>query len=78
MDRLIEENLSTTDMATRKRTYAEIARIWNDQVFTIWLPVMRVKIPVRDGFGNLNPTVIPHRVLWNIDRVFARHPGRRA
>jgi peptide/nickel transport system substrate-binding protein len=78
MDRLVEENLAAATMEERKRTYEALARIWNEQAFTIWLPVLRVKIPVREGFGNVRPTVIPHRVLWNIDQVFARKPSRQA
>jgi len=31
-----------------------------------------MKLPVRNGFGNLQPVALPHRLLWNIDRVFVR------
>jgi hypothetical protein len=55
-----------------------MARIWNEQVFTIWLPIPVVKVPVRNTFGNLHPSIIPHRLLWNSDRIFARKPARRA
>jgi peptide/nickel transport system substrate-binding protein len=74
IDSLMEVNLTAGSMAERKDTYAEMTRILDDQAYFIWLPVLRIKIPVRNGYGNLHPTVIPHRVLWNIDRVFARHP----
>jgi ABC-type transport system substrate-binding protein len=74
IDSLIEANLTAGSMAERKQTYAEMTRILDDQAYFIWLPVLRIKIPVRNGYGNLHPTVIPHRVLWNIDQVFARHP----
>jgi len=78
MDSLYEVNRSTLDHATRKQTYDEMARIWNEQVFTIWLPIPIVKVPVRNAFGNVHPTIIPHRLLWNSDRIFARKTARRA
>jgi peptide/nickel transport system substrate-binding protein len=78
MDALFDDVVGSTDLAVRKRAYGEIARLWNDQTFTIWLPVQKIKVPVREAFGNVHPTVIPHRVLWNIERVFARHPASTA
>jgi hypothetical protein len=78
MDRLVEENLAADSLSERRRTYQRMVQLWNDQAFTVWLPVLRIKVPVRDGFGNVHPTVIPHRVLWNIERVFSHHPSRPA
>jgi peptide/nickel transport system substrate-binding protein len=71
MDRLMDENVGTTDMAKRQQTFHELQRILNDECFLIWLPTINAKVPVKNRFGNLQPSVIPHRLLWNIDRVFA-------
>jgi hypothetical protein len=30
---------------------------------------------VSSRFGNVQPTIIPHRILWNIDRVYRRPRG---
>jgi len=38
----------------------------------VWLPTQIIKIPVRNHFGNVRPSVIPHRILWNIEQVFAK------
>jgi hypothetical protein len=65
-------------MEVRKRTWAEIQRLVNDECFVMWLPTIKLKLPVRNGFGNVHPTVIPHRILWNIDRVFKRQGQPRA
>jgi peptide/nickel transport system substrate-binding protein len=78
MDSLIEVIMTRRDRTARKQAYAEISRIWNQQVFTIWLPIPVTKVPVRNTFGNVHPTIIPHRLLWNSDRIFARNPARRA
>ena len=65
-------------MAERHRTWNEIQKTVNDECFVIWLPTINAKLPVRNRFGNMEPSVIPHRLLWNIDRVFVKQGGTRA
>jgi ABC-type transport system substrate-binding protein len=72
LDRLMDENVSTTDMAKRLASWREMQNIVNDQCWFIWLPTLTVKVPIRDTFGNLQPSVIPHRILWNIERVYLK------
>jgi hypothetical protein len=43
----------------------------------IWLPSVNIELPVRNGFGNIEPVAIPHRLLWNIDRVFVESRAAR-
>jgi hypothetical protein len=31
---------------------------------------------VRDRFGNVHPTILPQRLLWNIQTVFVKPRGR--
>lgn len=78
MDSLIGVIMTQADPATRKQAYQSILRIWNGEVYTIWLPIPLIQVPVRNTFGNVHPTIIPHRLLWNIDRVFALSKARRA
>ena len=72
VDALMEENVSTTDDAARRRSYRELMQIVNDQCWLVWLPTQLMKIPVRDRFGNVEPSPMPHRILWNADRIFVR------
>lgn len=72
INHLMDANVASNDLAERKRTWAEIETKVNDACFVVWLPTIVVKLPVRDKFGNLQPSVIPHRLLWNIDRVFVK------
>jgi peptide/nickel transport system substrate-binding protein len=76
IDQLMTDNVSTTDMGQRKQSWQEVQKIVNDECFFIWLPTQNVKLPVRNRFGNLQPSVIPNRLLWNIDRVFVKPHGR--
>jgi peptide/nickel transport system substrate-binding protein len=78
IDELVTANVGTLDMAERHRTWNEIQKIINDECFVIWLPTIKAKLPVRNRFGNMEPSVIPHRLLWNIDRVFVKQGGTRA
>lgn len=77
IDSLMAVNGSTLDLEVRRRTWREVERILNEEAFVIWLPAQKIKVPVRDGFGNVHPSVIPHRILWNIAEVFAKPSGAR-
>ena len=78
IDRLVTENVSTNDMAERLRSWHEIEDALNRECFVEWLPTLVYKVPIRNRFGNLHPSIIPHRIIWNIDRVFVKRPGQRA
>jgi len=74
IDELVEENLTTTDYAKRRAAWVEIQKLINQECFLVWLPTQVFKLPVRNKFGNVRPSVIPHRLLWNIEQVFVK-PG---
>jgi peptide/nickel transport system substrate-binding protein len=78
IDQLMTANVSTNDLNERRRTWNDIQKTLNEQCFVIWLPTINTKLPVRNKFGNLQPSIIPHRLLWNIDRVFVKRPGKAA
>ena len=56
----------------RKAAWKEIQSIWNEQGWFVWLPILNVKVPVSDRFGNVQPSVMAHRILWNIERVYVK------
>jgi peptide/nickel transport system substrate-binding protein len=72
LDRLMNTNLETLDLGKRKRASQEMQEHLNRECLFIWLPTLRAKIPISNRFGNLQPSVIPHRILWNIDRVYQK------
>ena len=78
IDSLFERIITVRDPATRKRISAAMDRIIGEQCWVVWLPVPKVEVPVRNRFGNLAPSSIRQRLLWNIETVFVRsRPGRR-
>jgi peptide/nickel transport system substrate-binding protein len=72
IDQLMDVIVTSLDQAERKKAYKEIETITNEQEWLIWLPIRRQKLPVSNRFGNVHPTVLPHRILWNIDRIFVK------
>ena len=76
IDRLMEANVATNDSTVRHRTWLEIQQVLNRECFVIWLPSQIIRLPVRNGFGNIQPSLLPNRLLWNVDRIFVRSPRR--
>jgi peptide/nickel transport system substrate-binding protein len=72
IDRLMDTIVASPDLTVRKAAWKEVQDTVNGQAWVVWLPTLNAKIPLRNGFGNAKPTVIPHRLIWNIDRVFVK------
>ena len=72
IDTLMDTLVGSSDVAVRKQAWRDVQNIVNEMSWLIWLPTMNAKLPMRNGFGNAKPSVIPHRLLWNIDRVFVK------
>ncbi|HXS82949.1 MAG TPA: ABC transporter substrate-binding protein [Methylomirabilota bacterium] len=77
IDSLFQVCIGTTDLAARKAAYRQMAEILNDECFVIWLPTLELKIPIRSRFGNVHPSQMPHRILWNSAVLFDKHPGQK-
>ena len=71
----LEKNLMSMDRDGQMATWKEMQNTLNREAFVIYLPIQIVKVPVRNTFGNVMPNIIPHRLLWNIEWVYAK-PGR--
>lgn len=72
IDSLMDTLVSSSDMTVRKQAWKDVQNIVNDQAWLIWLPTINAKLPLRNRFGNVKPSVIPHRLIWNIDRVYVK------
>jgi peptide/nickel transport system substrate-binding protein len=76
IDQLMDANVATTDVAERKRTWRELMQIVNDQCWIVWLPVQKMMLPVSSRFGNVAPSPMPHRILWNAQVLFVKSGGK--
>jgi peptide/nickel transport system substrate-binding protein len=72
MDALMDEIVSVQDMAARKRAYKEVESIVNEQAWFIWLPIANQKLPVSNRFGNVQPSILAHRILWNVEAIYVK------
>ena len=73
-----QRNVETIDLAGRKAAYHEMSQTLNDEAFLVWLPTLMMKLPISSRFGNVHPSPMPHRILWNADAIFVKHPdGKR-
>ena len=72
IDRLVDRLVASLDLAERKAIWKQIQNIWNEQAWSIWLPILNVKIPMSNRFGNAQPSIMAHRLIWNIDRVYVK------
>lgn len=77
IDKMVDAMVATTDMTKRKQAWDDIQKTVNEETWFIWLPTPKIEVPVRNGFGNVQPVIIPHRILWNIDRIFVKPRGQR-
>jgi ABC-type transport system substrate-binding protein len=74
VDELMQRLVYTRDVDARRAAWHELMQIVNDQCWFVWLPIMDLKLPVRAKFGNVAPSPMPHRILWNSERLFVK-PG---
>lgn len=72
IDALMDTLVASSDDTVRKTAWTEVQNIVNEQAWMIWLPTIKAKLPLRNRFGNAKPSVIPHRLIWNIDTVFVK------
>lgn len=72
IDELMDAIITTQDLEARKAAWKEMQTIVNDQAWMIWLPILDYMLPASNKFGNLQPSIMAHRLLWNIERVYFR------
>lgn len=72
IDALMDTIVTTLDVSKQQTAWKEIQTIWNEQGWDIWLPVLKIKVPMGSKFGNAAPSPITPRVIWNIDRVYVK------
>lgn len=72
IDQLMDEILTNQDVAAQKKAWREMQVIVSEQAWMIWLPVLEIKLPVSNRFGNVQPSIMAHRLLWNVERLYVK------
>jgi peptide/nickel transport system substrate-binding protein len=79
VDDLARQIVGSTDDEARKRWLLELDTIVNQQAWVIWLPVTVAAKPVRNGFGNVHPSVLSNSasaIVWTAEEIFVKPQGR--
>lgn len=71
-DELMHKIETTVDMAERKRMYAEIQRIWSEQLPEINLVCEKEGVAYKNKFGNIRPSPLRPRLTWNAEEIYIK------
>ncbi len=72
IDRLMNLQMTTLDRDKRKEYFDEIQYIVSDQAPYIYLVTPQVFVAVSEKIENLTPTILSHRLLWNIEEAWIK------
>ena len=70
IDRLLHKTVSSTDSAERRKLYADVQRIWSEQLPEIDLVAQREAVAYKNHIRNIAASPLPPRVTWNIEEIF--------
>lgn len=72
IDKLMNLQMTTLDRAKRKEYFDQIQYIISDEAPYIYLVTPQVFVAVRNKFQNMTPTILEHRLLWNIEEAWVK------
>jgi peptide/nickel transport system substrate-binding protein len=71
MDRLMEQQLTTSDYSRRKQLYDRVQEIVADNLPVICLASPNVLVAARNRIGNFHPAILDPYALWNVEELYA-------
>ena len=76
IDRLMQQQMVTTDYKQRKRIYDRVQEIIAQQLPVIFLASPNMLVGARNELGNFRPAIMDHYTLWNVDELYWRTPRK--
>ncbi|HEX7958855.1 MAG TPA: ABC transporter substrate-binding protein [Terriglobales bacterium] len=76
IDRLMQQQMVTTDYKQRKRIYDRVQEIIAQQLPVIFLASPNMLVGARNELGNFHPAIMDHYTLWNVDELYWRTPRK--
>jgi ABC-type transport system substrate-binding protein len=73
VDQLLYQTEASPDQPERRRLFAEIQRIWSEELPQIDLVAEQEAIAYKAKLGNVHPSPLPPRATWNIEEIYFRH-----
>jgi peptide/nickel transport system substrate-binding protein len=75
LDHLMESQMTTTDVATRKKLYDRVQEVVAQNLPLIFLVSPNILVAAQSTVGNFHPAILDPYVLWNADQLFLRRAG---
>ena len=78
IDRLMQEQLTTTNIARRKKLYDRVQEILAENQPMIFLASPDILVGAKNVIGNFHPAVLEPYVLWNVEQLYLRNNAENA
>jgi peptide/nickel transport system substrate-binding protein len=78
IDRLMEQQLTATNSAQRKKLYDRVQEILAERQPMIFLASPDILVGAKKSIGNFHPAVLEPYVLWNVDQLYQRNGAENA
>jgi peptide/nickel transport system substrate-binding protein len=78
IDRLMEQQLTVTSTAQRKKLYDRVQEILAERQPMIFLASPDILVGSKTGIGNFHPAVLEPYVLWNAEQLYQRNGAENA
>lgn len=78
IDRLMEQQLTTTNATQRKKFYDRVQEILVENQPMIFLATPDILVGAKNSVGNFHPAVLEPYVLWNVEQLYFRNGAENA
>jgi peptide/nickel transport system substrate-binding protein len=78
IDRLMEQQLTATTSAQRKKLYDQVQEILVEHQPMIFLASPDILVGAKKNIGNFHPAVLEPYVLWNVEQLYLRNGAENA
>ncbi len=78
IDRLMEQQLTATNNAQRKKLYDRVQEILAERQPMIFLASPDILVGAKKNIGNFHPAVLEPYVLWNVEQLYRRTGAENA
>jgi peptide/nickel transport system substrate-binding protein len=75
LDHLMEDQMTTTDYAARKKLYDRVQELAAQNLPFIFLLSPNILVGAQVTVGNFRPAILEPYALWNVDQLFIRTAG---
>ena len=78
VDSLMDAQIQELDPVKRKAIYDEVQYIVSEMCPVLQCPVRSIAVAARNNIGNLKPSILEMRLLWNQDELYIKSPEELA